>query len=732
MRYITGSTLRGAGATLLALWFGAGSGALSPAAAAGFAETVLATNINSPVSMAIAPDGRIFVAQQGGQLRIIKDGAMLPTPFLTAPTIANDEEGLLSVAFHPNFPTTPYVYVVYTASTPTRHNRISRFTAAGDLAVPGSEVPLYDFDTNVAHYHVGGAIHFGPDGKLYSTTGDNANGINAQNLTTTFGKIVRLNPDGSIPADNPFVGQTTGIYQAIWARGFRNAFTFGFQPGTGRLFINDVGGSSWEEVNDGIAGSNYGWPFVEGPSPNPSYRPPVHAYPHSDGCAITGGVFYNPTVPAYPLGYVGKYFYAEYCRNEIRWIDPANPGTYTFFRTTSLPGPVDLRVGPDGNLYYLARGNSGSSGGDSTSFGEVVRITYTPPDSLEIVNWGGDYVPTDSNVRDYDTPIEFNVLLEPGFTGARWHVPFSDTAPLTPTASLNVGTSWRFYGGQLMHSFTNAFAFKWAEIWNRGANDQQYSGGPTGTKGWDLRYWQKADFLNGATAGAVTFNAQSRLEILNYQGGDGVPGNNSGRVRFVVRDGGQFFISEDFAGPAAAADADFVLTDPGNRRWAPYSPAAPHAISFNAAAATFTTRFFTNITAAGYLHSNDNVPAPAASAKAGFTCQRVRVVAHLSTVSGVGDPDGPPPVARQLELRAARPNPFRGATRIGYRLNTAARVAIEIFDLQGRRVAHWPERLEAAGEKDVTWRTEGRPAGVYFYQVRAGLERVTGKLNLLP
>ena len=121
------------------------------------------------------------------------------------------------------------------------HNRVSRFTANGDVAVAGSEVPILELDNlSGATNHNGGAIHFGPDGKLYIAVGENANGANSQTLSNPLGKVLRINSDGTIPSDNPFFN-TTGARKEIWALGLRNPFTFAFQPGTGRLFINDVG-----------------------------------------------------------------------------------------------------------------------------------------------------------------------------------------------------------------------------------------------------------------------------------------------------------------------------------------------------------------------------------------------------------------------------------------------------------------------------------------------------------
>src|SRR5437762_14052076 len=168
----------------------------------------------------------------------------------------------------------------------------------------GSEFILVDLDNlSGAGNHNGGAIHFGSDGKLYVAVGDNANRANSQTLSNRLGKILRLNSDGSIPTDNPFFNTAQGANGSIWALGLRNPFTFAFQPGTTRMFIHDVGQSTWEEINDGIAGSNYGWPVTEGPTNNPSFRSPIYFYQHDIGCAIVGGAFYNPPVLQFPSSY---------------------------------------------------------------------------------------------------------------------------------------------------------------------------------------------------------------------------------------------------------------------------------------------------------------------------------------------------------------------------------------------------------------------------------------------
>ena len=350
----------------LALWLAASSPLLRAATLpAGFVESQFGSNLGSaPTAMAFAPDGRLFVCLQNGTLRVIKNGALLPTPFVSLSVNSSGERGLLGIAFDPNFASNQFVYLYYTTSTAPIHNRISRFTANGDVAAANSEVVLMDLDNlSSATNHNGGAIHFGPDGKLYAAVGENANSANAQSFTNRLGKMLRINSDGSIPADNPFFNTAMGANRAIWARGLRNPFTFGFQPGTGRMFINDVGQSTWEEINDGIAGSNYGWPMCEGVcSPaNPNFRDPLFQYGHGNspttGCAIVGAAFYNPPVNQFPSSYLGKFFFADACSGWIRVFDPA-AGTASAF-ATGVSSPVDLQVGPDGALYYLARGNNG-------------------------------------------------------------------------------------------------------------------------------------------------------------------------------------------------------------------------------------------------------------------------------------------------------------------------------------------------------------------------------------
>jgi glucose/arabinose dehydrogenase len=360
----------------------------------GFTESVVADGLLNATAIEFAPNGDLWVLEQGGAVKRFRPGST------TADVVGNlstlglssaGERGVLGIAFDPQYSTNKQVYLYYTATSPATHNRISRFMVndsdaadyyfagtntgvpdAGTSGTPTQSV-VFDLDNlSSATNHNGGAIHFGPDGKLYVAAGENANPANAQSLNNVLGKILRINSDGSIPTDNPFVASTSGKQQAIWALGLRNPYTFAFQPGTGRMFINDVGQDTWEEIDDGLAGSNYGWPNTEGNDGTPptgpgTYRGPLYTYSHGSGTfqgeAITGGAFYNPTAQQFPAQFAGEYFFADYVNDWIHVLDVTS-GNVTEF-ATGAPGTVDLRVTSDGSLYYLAR-----------NIGQVLRVNY--------------------------------------------------------------------------------------------------------------------------------------------------------------------------------------------------------------------------------------------------------------------------------------------------------------------------------------------------------------------
>ncbi len=430
----------------------------------GFTETQIAGGLSNPTAMAFAPDGRLFVCLQGGQLRVIKNGTLLATPFLTVTVDAAGERGLLGVTFDPDFANNQFVYVYYTATTPAIHNRVSRFTATGDVAVPGSEVVVLELNNlSGATNHNGGAIHFGPDGKLYVGVGENATPSNAQTLSNLLGKILRINPNGTIPSDNPFFASATGNNRSIWALGLRNPYTFAFQPATDRMFINDVGQSVWEEINDGLAGSNYGWPACEGLcSPaNSNFRDPLLQYGHGSsattGCAITGGAFYNPTTPQFPPEYTGKFFFADFCTGWIRRFDPAT-NTATDF-ASGIASPVDLQVGTDGSLYYLARGSGAvfrinSTQSPANSF-QFLSSSFTVNESvgaatITVTRSGDntaaatvDYLTSDGSASDRGdyTATAATLLFEPGETSRSLSILISDDSYVEGDETVNISLS---------------------------------------------------------------------------------------------------------------------------------------------------------------------------------------------------------------------------------------------------------------------------------------------------
>jgi glucose/arabinose dehydrogenase len=347
--------------TLLGLLIGAAKGAAN--LPQGFTDSPVVSGLTNPMDMEFAPDGRLFVAEQAGKVLIAEpDGTLATFLDISEKVDSNGDRGLQALAF---FRTSHFVYLHYTmkatATTPV-HDRIVRVTARGDQVVAGSEKLIFRFDDQKGILHFGGAIDFDKAGKLYVATGDDDNPTNAQQLTNIFGKMLRINKNGTIPKNNPFYNTTSGNNRAIWALGLRNPFRFDIQPRTGTIFINDVGGNPpqpWEEINRGAAGANYGWPVHEGVANDPSYVDPIFAYEHigdfaTTGCAITGGAFYNPATLQFPQEYEGDYFFADFCHWWIRSFDPVTGEASGF--ATDVNSPIDLEVSKEGELYYLSRG----------------------------------------------------------------------------------------------------------------------------------------------------------------------------------------------------------------------------------------------------------------------------------------------------------------------------------------------------------------------------------------
>lgn len=289
------------------------------------------SSLNFPVAMAFAPDGRIFLLEQEGKVRVYKNGSLITKPFVTVDSVfSQKEKGLLGIAFDPNFSSNKYVYLYYTVSlqgnsyngtplsgtgadAPVR-NKIVRYTADGDTAIKSSKTTILDLDiipgflTN--YNHDGGTMHFGQDGKLYVATGENTlwcpcykdvTRVNcnacslpfpakpSQDMTVLHGKILRLNSDGTAPTDNPFYNSSSSgeAKKYIYALGVRNPFTFHIKKGTNDIYFNDVGsgddGNAKEEINvlkSNDLVRNFGYPNVEGIVNNPIYNDPILVYPH--------------------------------------------------------------------------------------------------------------------------------------------------------------------------------------------------------------------------------------------------------------------------------------------------------------------------------------------------------------------------------------------------------------------------------------------------------------------
>ena len=431
----------------------------------GFFETHLTYNstLSRPTAIEISPIGELWVLEQTGRVQLVRDDGTTHTVD-TLTVDSSGERGLLGIAFDPSYdgagPNTDYVNLYYTVprvdSGNPANNQLGRFEVSGAGTTTPTftsgtiirDLPPEDEDGDPASdgdtIHNGGAIHFGSDGKLYLAVGDHNYDTTPQSahvsqiLSTPFGKILRLNPDGSNPSDTPnpfYTGSATDWEGSIWALGLRNPYTFAFEAGTGKMFINDVGETVWEEINEGEAAANYGWagstsPLWEGFEPTATwtnYRDPQMAYDHSGAtapspasAAITGGAFY-PAGSQFGGAYAGKYFYADWGGNYIRVFDPDDPGSAgtpdtstSFASSLTTSNPVDLKVDAAGNLYYVARGGFGAN------TGEIYRISANHVAARNIFynNSAFDLNSTAINSDD-DTAIDTSkTALLPGITGA--------------------------------------------------------------------------------------------------------------------------------------------------------------------------------------------------------------------------------------------------------------------------------------------------------------------------
>ena len=353
----------------------------------GFEVVEVFSSLESPAGFAFSPDGRMFICERiNGKLLVAEFNAssgqweLTPTPFYTFETpneggnpVRVRSAGLRDIAFDPDFATNGYIYAFYMENT-TRQNRVVRIQTSAsnpNRAEGGSEVLLLEVPYNgdaSSGSHNGGAIEFGPDGRLYITTGDGWNGGDVvQSLTTFTGKVFRINKDGSIPTDNPFYNQTTGKYRAIYGLGLRNPYSMSSHPETGQLYINEAGGGNKASIYLVEPGANYGHQGYTGIGSQRSEW--ANGSGDAGGNLITGGAWY-PSNGYWPSTYHGVYFTALWGNNgqstgRINYVQSQTQTTVTPFGTQvgqSGLKPVLTRIGPDENLYYMLTDYESGSG----------------------------------------------------------------------------------------------------------------------------------------------------------------------------------------------------------------------------------------------------------------------------------------------------------------------------------------------------------------------------------
>ena len=375
-------------------------------------EDVPIASVTAPTALAFTPDGRLLITTQTGQLRIYQNGALIATPALDIASriCTNSERGLLGIAVDPAFASNNFIYLYYTLNRTgscdsTAVNRVARFILAGNNTVdPATELVLIDNIQSFAGNHNGGDLHFGKDNLLYVSVGDggcdyaNDSGCAGANDASRdrhvmLGKILRITRDGAIPATNPYQGANSGRCnvngittagnwcQETFASGLRNPFRIAFDPNAAatRFFINDVGQSTWEEIDEAVSGADYGWNVREGHCANGSTTdcgaPPAGMtnpiFDYGRGCttgvvsgnSITGGAF----VPAgvWPAEYDGSYLFSEYVCGKIFRLSPNGSGGYNaseFATALGSSSAVAMIFGPYQNtqaLYYTSYANGG-------------------------------------------------------------------------------------------------------------------------------------------------------------------------------------------------------------------------------------------------------------------------------------------------------------------------------------------------------------------------------------
>lgn len=308
--------------------------------------------------IAWAADGSMWIAQsglaEGMRVLVVRNG--VPLTALSLPGTLTGERGIHAIHPDPDYADNKRIWVYYTLFADPVRNRLSHFTNVNDQLV--NETVVLEGPAVLSPSHNGGCLQFASDGTIFLGMGDDAvSSITAQNPFDLRGAISHIEPDGRPAAGNPYPDGVAGDPR-VWSIGLRNPFRCRIQPGTGDLFVGDVGRKDWEEISIAPSGGNLGWSIVDGPGPPglPQYVYPIHVYPHGPfGGAVIGGDFAQPgdLEPAYE----GNYFFGDFVERNIRRVvlGPDNLPLSTEVWATDLGLIVDLEFGPDGALYHVSR-----------------------------------------------------------------------------------------------------------------------------------------------------------------------------------------------------------------------------------------------------------------------------------------------------------------------------------------------------------------------------------------
>lgn len=331
---------------------------------------IVASGLAWPVSFAFAPDGRILYNERyTGRIRAFANDQVAPGEIANVSVVTNGEQGLLGLALDPDFSTSPWVYVYHThfdSGLGRVANRVLRISAGNPSLAP--EVLLDPIPAGARHN--GGILGFARDGTLFITTGDATVSTNSQDNASLAGKILRINRDGTIPADNPIPGSP------VYSLGHRNVFGLDFHPVTGQPYVSENGPTSDDEVNLIEPGRNYGWPLVTGDANDPRFVDPIMAF--ATVIAPTGLAFYTGDVAAWQ----DSFFLGDWNRGVLQRIELAPPDyrQVVLRETIDTVGPngiLDVEMGPDGYVYF-------------STTGTIYRLRTLPPPVDAIA---GSYLP---------------------------------------------------------------------------------------------------------------------------------------------------------------------------------------------------------------------------------------------------------------------------------------------------------------------------------------------------